>query len=84
MNNPSDGTTKPSLCEVGTEVQKTRTYKTPNGETFEITEEEFNVVVAIFDFLRQARDQKSTQAEIEPQVRGSSLEQNEVQSRKAG
>ncbi len=47
---------------------KTRTYKTPCGEPFTITEDEFSKVVEIFDYLRKSRDSKSTQTDtLEPE-----------------
>ena len=49
-----------------------------------ITEDEFNQIVAIFYFFRGQKN-NDTQAEcIEPNPEGSNLEQNEIQSRKAG
>lgn len=84
MDNPIDGSVKPALCEINRQGQKTRTYKKPNGEVFEITEDEFNQIVAIFYFFRGQKN-NDTQAEcIEPNPEGSNLEQNEIQSRKAG
>ncbi len=83
MSKPLDGSAKPALGEIGTKELKTRTYKTPSGESFEITEDEFNQVVAIFDFLRLSRDEKTTQPNIEPEE--TSVESNNaLNSRKAG
>lgn len=84
MSNPLDGSTKPALCEIGEKEPKTRTYKTPNGEEFKITEDEFSQVVAIFEALRQSRDQKSTQPDIEPNNSTSGESNNPVNYRKAG
>ena len=83
MSNPLDGSTKPALSEAGEKEQKTRTYKTPSGESFKITEDEFSQIVAIFDFLRRSRDEQSTQPNIEPEE--TSVESiNALSSRKAG
>ena len=51
---------------------KKRRYKKPNGEIFEITEDEFNQVVEIFDYMRKIRDRiKNTQLEtLEPENQG--------------
>lgn len=47
---------------------KTRTYKTPCGEPFTITEDEFSKVVEILDYLRKSRDSKNTQVDtLEPE-----------------
>jgi len=84
MSKPLDGSAKPALGEVGEKEQKTRTYKTPSGESFKITEDEFSQVVAIFDFLRHSRDEKTTQPNIELNTNPSGEQNNPVNSRKAG
>lgn len=64
------GEAQPDLIEMGQEAKatKTRTYKTPCGESFTISEEEFAQVVEIFDYLRKSRDSKNAQLDtLEPE-----------------
>ncbi len=84
MSNPLDGSTKPALSEIGEKEPKTKTYKTPNGEEFQITAEEFAQVVAIFDFLRQSRDEKNTRVGIEPEQTATQSNNDPVNYRKVG
>lgn len=76
------GHAQPDLIEMGLEANetKTRTYKTPCGESFTITEDEFSKVVEIFEYLRKSRPSKNTQPdtlepETCPQVDDSSVEE---------
>jgi hypothetical protein len=63
MKPSTNGNAQPDLVKVGQEVEqtKTRTYSTPDGESFTITEEEFSKVVEIFDYLRKYRDERNAQ-----------------------
>jgi hypothetical protein len=59
MRKPLEGSAQPALSEHGQEEAlkpKLRTYTTPNGCSFELTEEEFQEVVLIFSIFRQWRD----------------------------
>lgn len=70
MKPSTAGHAQPDLIEMGEEANeiKTRTYKTPCGEAFTITEDEFSKVVEIFDYLRKSRDSKNTQMDsLEPE-----------------
>lgn len=72
MDNPKNGTTQAD-GELSTDTQapKMRSYKTPNGDSFQITEEEFKQVVEIFSYLRRLRDKKDAQADaLEPELSG--------------
>lgn len=87
MDNPTKGPNQPDLSivgEQGANEAKTRTYKTPNGGSIEITEEEFQSVVAIFDFLRQSRDEKIAQLDIELAGSSSQTITNPLLLKKAG
>ncbi len=86
MKNPITGKVQPDVSELDQEVkpQPKRVYKTPDGKQFEITEDEFQQIVAIFEFLRQSRDEKSTQLDIEPEPSSTQSTPNPLLLRKAG
>lgn len=86
MKNPITGQVQPDVSELDQEAQDkpNRIYKTPDGAQFEITEAEFQQVVAIFEFLRQSRDEKSTQLDIEPEGSSTQGDTNPLKLRKAG
>ncbi|MBK7962253.1 MAG: hypothetical protein IPK04_14370 [Bdellovibrionales bacterium] len=73
MDNPKDGTTQPASSEMSEQEAKNklRTYKKPNGDSFQVTEEEFAQIVEIFDYFRKLRESKDTQSEsLEPELAG--------------
>lgn len=86
MKNPTTGQVQPEVSKVGQEASKSkpRVYKTPDGVEFEITQEEFEQVVAIFDVLRRWQDEKATQANIEPEGSTTHATKDPVVTRKAG
>lgn len=86
MKNPTTGLVQPEVSKVDQELShsKTRTYKTPDGVEFEITQEEFEQVVAIFDVLRRWRDENATQTDIEPEGSTTKTDNDPVITRKAG
>lgn len=86
MKNPIAGQAQPDVSELGhNEHEKpSRVYRTPDGAQFEITEDEFQQIVAIFEFLRRSRDEKSTQLDIEPEGSSTQVDTNPVKLRKAG
>lgn len=86
MKNPTTGQVQPEVSKVDQEAphSKPRVYKTPEGVEFEITQEEFKQVVAIFDVLRRWRDEKATQPDIEPEGSTSQETKDPVITRKAG
>ena len=70
MRKQLEGSAQPALGEHGHEEllkPKVRIYKTLDGGSFELTEEEFQEVVLIFSIFRQWREEKDTQLDIEPQ-----------------
>lgn len=71
MKPNTNGTAKPDLIKVAdsNEIKiKTRTYTDKDGKLFTITEEEFAIVVWIFEYLRKSRDEKNAQADgVEPE-----------------
>jgi hypothetical protein len=86
MKNPITGQAQPIVSELDQKVleKPKRVYKTPDGAQFEITEDEFEQIVAIFEFLRQSRDEKSTQPDIEPEGSSTQSTPNPLLLRKAG
>ena len=73
MDNPENGTTQPALGESSEQEQssKVRTYKTPSGESFQVTEEEFAKVVELFSYLKRMQKSKETQLDtLEPELSG--------------
>lgn len=67
MKPSTAGQVQPDLIEMDKET-KTRTYKSPDGESFTISEEDFSKVVEIFDYLRKSRYTKNTQMDtLEPE-----------------
>ena len=63
MKPSTNGNAQPDLIKMGQEAEliKTRTYKTPEGEPFTVTEDEFNRVVEIFEALLKIRNRQNTQ-----------------------
>lgn len=89
MRKPIDGLAQPALGEQGQEEAlkpkaKVRTYSKPNGEQFQLTEDEFWEVVAIFDFWRKSRDERDIQPESLELEKGTKAQSTPVDSRKAG
>ena len=86
MKNPTTDQVQPEVSKVDQDApqSKARVYKTPDGVEFEITQEEFEQVVAIFDVLRRWRDEKATQTGIEPERSTSQETKDPVITRKAG
>lgn len=89
MRKPIDGLAQPALGEQGQEEAlkpnvKVRTYTKPNGELFQLTEDEFWEVVAIFDFWRKSRDERDSQPECLELEKGTKAQSTPVNSRKAG
>ena len=73
MKNTLNGKTRPDLIKMSHKDKKqgkTKTYKTPSGEKFVITEDEFSKVVEIFDYLRKIREKKDTQLDTLELERG--------------
>lgn len=70
MKPSTTGKTLPDLIEMGqkAELVKTRTYKTPNGEPFIVTEDEFINIVEIFEALLKLRNSQNAQVNtLEPE-----------------
>jgi hypothetical protein len=86
MKNPITGQVQPEVSKLDQEVSisKPRAYKSPDGVDFEITQEEFEQVVAIFDVLRRWRDEKTTQTDIEPEGSTTQEIKDPVLTRKVG
>ena len=72
MHKPSGGTTQPALSTVGDQEAlkpNLRTYRTPDGGSFQITEEEFTEIVLIFEFLRKSREERDNEPKgLEPET----------------
>lgn len=87
MRKPLEGSAQPALGEHGhgeALKQKVRTYKTPTGGSFELTEEEFQEVVLIFSVFRQWREENDTQLGIEPQGSATQNQMNPANLKKVG
>lgn len=65
------GDALPAFGKESNKRPKNRTYKKPSGDAFEISKEDFDKVVEIFNRLRKARDCQNTQVEtLEPETPG--------------
>lgn len=65
------GDVLPAFGKENNKKPKSRTYKKPSGDAFEISEEDFDKVVEIFNRLRKTRDGQNTQVEtLEPETPG--------------
>ena len=65
------GDALPAFGKESKKDPKNRTYKKPSGDAFEISKEDFDKVVEIFNRLRIVRDSQSTQVEtLEPEISG--------------